>query len=134
MIFTHFVANIRPKGWGISRPCFNRLKALLNAPNSGGQSTLNGSFASVAGQLESVSMVPSDQTVVDYILTDLGRTREDVRRKFAISKGRAKRLFAVARGKMIDRDIINFLRSREDVSKDGVLRKLRITEPGVLRK
>ena len=128
MIFTHFAANIRPQGWGISRSRFNRLKALLNAPNSGGQSTLNGSFAAGVGPLEPVSMGPSDHTVVHYILTDLGRTRDDVRRNFAISKRRAERLLADAKGKMIDRDIINFLRSREDMSKDAVLRKLRITE------
>ena len=86
MIFTDFAATIRPQRWGITMPRFNRLKALLDAPHSGGQPTLNGSFAAGVGPLEPVSMGPSDHTVVDYILTDLGRTRDDVRRKFCYFK------------------------------------------------
>ena len=37
MIFELFAATIRPHGWGIVRPRFDRLKALLGAPNSGVQ-------------------------------------------------------------------------------------------------
>ncbi len=65
-----------------------------------------------AGPLEPASTGPSDQAVVDDVLADLGLTRDDVRRKFAISERRAERLFALARSQMTDRDIINLLRPR----------------------
>ena len=45
-----------------------------------------------------------------------------------ISRECAKMLVASARSQVTDRDIVNFLRPREDWSKGAVLEKLRITE------
>ena len=57
---------------------------------------------------------PSDQQVIDYIREDLERGRSEVLRHFNIPRERAKMLVASARSQLTDRDIVNFLRPRED--------------------
>ena len=80
------------------------------------------------GRHSAASEGPSNQQVIDYIREDLERERSEVRRHFNISRKRTVRLFASARSQLTDRDIVNFLRPREDWSKGAVLEKLRITE------
>ncbi len=114
------------QGWGLARPRFKQLMDLLDSQNCGNQSTLNTFLTVLPGRerINSASDGPSDKQVIGYIREDLERGRSEVCRHFNISRERTKRLVASARSQITDRDIINFLRSREDWSKGAVLKKL----------
>ena len=102
----------------------------LDSQNGRDQTKFNAFFTVLPsrGRLSADSEGPSNQQVIDYIREDLERARSEVLRHFNISRKRAKRLVASARSQLTDRDIVNFLRPREDWSKGAVLKKLRITE------
>lgn len=121
---------VRLQGWGLARPRFKELIDRLDSQNGGDQTKLNAFFTVLPsrGRLSAASEGPSNQQVIDYIREDLERGRSEVLRHFNISRKRAKRLVASARSQLTDRDIVNFLRPREDWSKGAVLEKLRITE------
>ena len=114
----------------VMRPRFKELIDRLDSQNGGDQTKLNAFFTVLLsrGRLSAASEGPSNQQVIDYIREDLERARSEVLRHFNISRKRAKRLVASARSQLTDRDIVNFLRPREDWSKYAVLEKLRITE------
>jgi hypothetical protein len=113
---------VRLQGWGLARPRFNQLIDRLDSQNGGDQTKLNAFFTVLAsrGRLSADPGGPSDQQVIN-IREDLERGRSGIRRHYNIPHERAKMLVASARSQLTDRDIVNFLRPREDWSKGAVL-------------